>query len=104
MARPGFDCAVKTAAIYRDLHDKVKGDLGVGAGCQTQCTECAHICYMNDYIRGQAHCPPHYPVPAIRGWNECTATKDGGGVYGDWSYVSAKAAYVDWSRGTIEVY
>ena len=65
MARPSHNCALRTASIYQDMRDKVKGDWGRVPACATQCNECATICHMNDYIRGKAHCPPHYPVPAI---------------------------------------
>lgn len=65
MNSPGHDCALKTAAIYRDMRAKVDGEYGKGAMCRVQCAECAHICHMNDYIRAKEHCPPHYPMPAL---------------------------------------
>ena len=45
---------------------------------------------------------PHYPVPALRGWNNTVNPKNSGGVKND--CVCIGAYYVDWSRGTIEVY
>lgn len=42
-------------------------------------------------------CPPNYPVPAIQSW-----PNSGGGVQGDCAQVGAQ--FLDWSRGTLEIY
>lgn len=68
-SRPGHECAVHLEGINRDMVDPAMKDQTWGLRakqCETQCDECAHICHMNDYIRGKPHCPPHFPVPALR--------------------------------------
>lgn len=43
-------------------------------------------------------CPPNYPVPAVRDW-----PNSGGGVKGDFAQVDT-IWFLDWSRGTLEIY
>lgn len=50
------------------------------------------------YICGDTK--PNYPVPAIRGWN--IDPPHDGGVQDD--FVMIGATFVDWSRGSIEIY
>lgn len=57
---PKDHCAVRTAAIHSNLDNNNP----LPEACETQCAECAHICHMNDYIRGKL--PAHYALPAIR--------------------------------------
>lgn len=59
MSRPRHDCALRNASI-RDPYDRIAD------ACKTQCDECSRICHMNDYVRAKDHCPPNYPVPALR--------------------------------------
>jgi hypothetical protein len=45
---------------------------------------------------------PHYPVPALRGWNYINLPDRGGGVKDDCCMIGA--TYIDWSRGYLEIY
>jgi len=67
MSRPSHECALVHAHIRRCMSDKSMKDENWGReACAKQCDECANICHMNDYIRAKEHCPPRYPMPALR--------------------------------------